>query len=84
MQLTYQKAEAEDYESLNQKLKKKDSLEILKWAYQSYGDELVYACSFGAEGIVLIDMIHKVKKMLSSFFWIPIFILKKPTNSLIE
>ena len=62
MQLTYQKAAAEDYESLNQKLKKKDSLEILKWAYQTYGDELVYACSFGAEGIVLIDMIHKVKK----------------------
>ncbi|WP_040978987.1 phosphoadenylyl-sulfate reductase [Oceanobacillus jeddahense] len=62
MQLTYQKAAAEDYDSLNQKLKNKDSLEILKWAYQTYGDELVYACSFGAEGIVLIDMIHKVKK----------------------
>ncbi|WP_152655101.1 phosphoadenylyl-sulfate reductase [Oceanobacillus sp. CFH 90083] len=62
MQLTYQQAAAEDYEALNHKLERKDSLEILKWAYQAYGDELVYACSFGAEGIVLIDMIHKVKK----------------------
>ncbi|GIN61944.1 putative phosphoadenosine phosphosulfate reductase [Robertmurraya siralis] len=39
-----------------------DYLEVLKWAYQEYGDEIVYACSFGAEGIVLIDLIHKVNK----------------------
>ncbi|GIO23702.1 phosphoadenylyl-sulfate reductase [Oceanobacillus sp. J11TS1] len=62
MKITYQQAVIEDYEAINQKLEKKDSLEILKWAYQTYGDEIVYACSFGAEGIVLIDMIHKVKK----------------------
>lgn len=62
MKLTYQQAAAENYETLNQQLGKKDSLEIIKWAYQTYGDEIVYACSFGAEGIVLIDMIHKVKK----------------------
>ena len=39
-----------------------DYLDILKWAYQEYQDNMVYACSFGAEGIVLIDLIHKVKK----------------------
>lgn len=37
-------------------------MEVLKWAYQEYGDELVYACSFGAEGIVLIDLIYKINK----------------------
>lgn len=38
------------------------SLEVLKWAYDAYDEKIVYACSFGAEGIVLIDLISKVKK----------------------
>ncbi|ALX49036.1 phosphoadenylyl-sulfate reductase [Lentibacillus amyloliquefaciens] len=40
----------------------KGALEVLQWAYDSYGDSLVYACSFGAEGMVLIDLISKVRK----------------------
>lgn len=40
----------------------KGALSVLKWAYGHYGDQLVYACSFGIEGIVLIDLIAKVKK----------------------
>ncbi len=39
-----------------------DYFEILKWAFQEYKREIVYSCSFGAEGIVLIDLIYKVKK----------------------
>ncbi|WP_257348553.1 phosphoadenylyl-sulfate reductase [Pseudalkalibacillus decolorationis] len=38
----------------------KGALEVLRWAYEQFGDELVYACSFGAEGIVLIDLLSKV------------------------
>jgi phosphoadenosine phosphosulfate reductase len=38
----------------------KGALAVLDWAYSHYGDELVYACSFGIEGIVLIDLISKV------------------------
>ncbi|UOQ87371.1 phosphoadenylyl-sulfate reductase [Gracilibacillus salinarum] len=34
---------------------------ILNWAYQTYGDSLVYACSFGAESMVMIDLIANVK-----------------------
>ncbi|PRO66025.1 phosphoadenylyl-sulfate reductase [Alkalicoccus urumqiensis] len=34
---------------------------ILRWAFDTYGDDLVYACSFGAEGIVLIDMIAGIR-----------------------
>lgn len=40
----------------------KGASEVLKWAYDTYGESIVYACSFGAEGIVLIDLISKVKK----------------------
>lgn len=39
-----------------------DYYEVLKWAFQEYGDDIVYACSFGAEGIVLIDLIYKINK----------------------
>ncbi|GHH96715.1 phosphoadenylyl-sulfate reductase [Neobacillus kokaensis] len=39
-----------------------DYLDILKWAFQEYKEEIVYSCSFGAEGIVLIDLIHKINK----------------------
>lgn len=45
-----------------------DYLDILKWAFQEYKDEIVYACSFGAEGIVLIDLIHKVNKRAKIVF----------------
>lgn len=38
----------------------KGALDVLKWAYTVYGDELIYACSFGVEGIVMIDLITQV------------------------
>ncbi|WLR46992.1 phosphoadenylyl-sulfate reductase [Halobacillus litoralis] len=38
----------------------KGAEEVIRWAYTQYED-LVYACSFGAEGIVLIDLISKEK-----------------------
>ncbi|MEK3886730.1 phosphoadenylyl-sulfate reductase [Bacillus sp. FSL K6-3431] len=40
----------------------KGALNVLTWAYAEYNDELVYACSFGIEGIVLIDLISKIKQ----------------------
>ena len=39
----------------------KAALEVLQWSYAEYGEDIVYACSFGIEGIVLIDLISKVK-----------------------
>jgi phosphoadenosine phosphosulfate reductase len=46
----------------------RDYMSILKWAFQEYQDEIVYACSFGAEGIVLIDLIYKVNKTAKIYF----------------
>ncbi|GAE92078.1 phosphoadenylyl-sulfate reductase [Gracilibacillus boraciitolerans JCM 21714] len=37
------------------------ALSIIEWAYQQYDESLVYACSFGAESMVIIDLIAKVK-----------------------
>ncbi|WP_420491216.1 phosphoadenylyl-sulfate reductase [Neobacillus vireti] len=47
---------------------KPDFLDVLKWAYQEYKDDIVYSCSFGAEGIVLIDLIYKVNKQAKIIF----------------
>jgi phosphoadenosine phosphosulfate reductase len=57
------------YETWNKEASKqlmgewKDYLDVIKWAYRQYkDDEIVYACSFGAEGVVLIDLISKINK----------------------
>lgn len=47
----------------------KGALPVLEWAYQNYSDdELIYACSFGIEGIVLIDLISKVNERAKVVF----------------
>ena len=39
----------------------KGASELLQWAFDEYGEKLVYACSFGIEGIVLIELISRIK-----------------------
>lgn len=39
----------------------KGALNVLKWAYDNYDEELIYACSFGVEGVVMLDLITKAK-----------------------
>lgn len=41
---------------------------MLEWAYRMYGDKAVYSCSFGVEGIVLIDLIYSIKKDAAVIF----------------
>jgi len=65
-EITYENWNEEDVNEILEK--KTDYLDILKWAYQEYNDDIVYACSFGAEGIVMIDLIHKVNKKATIIF----------------
>ena len=51
----------------------KGALNVLNWAYKHYGEDIVYACSFGIEGIVLIDLISKVKPDAKIVFLISMF-----------
>ncbi|WP_164669297.1 phosphoadenylyl-sulfate reductase [Virgibacillus doumboii] len=37
-----------------------DFMSVIKWAFQTYNENILYACSFGVEGIVLMDLISKV------------------------
>jgi phosphoadenosine phosphosulfate reductase len=61
-EFSYQALSNEQFAEINKELASKDTLDIIKWAYQKFDGDLVYACSFGAEGIVLIDLIYKVRK----------------------
>ncbi len=64
--LTYKTWDQANPEKITETMK--DSLDVIKWAFKEYGDRLVYACSFGAEGIVLIDLISKVNKQATIVF----------------
>ncbi|GER66883.1 phosphoadenosine phosphosulfate reductase [Weizmannia acidilactici] len=60
--LTYEQFTADPFADFVPEDDTKGALEVLQWAYRIYGKSVVYACSFGAEGIVLIDLISKVRK----------------------
>ncbi|MFC0526034.1 phosphoadenylyl-sulfate reductase [Pontibacillus salicampi] len=48
--------------------REKGAMEVLEWAYEQYGEDIVYACSFGVEGIVLIDLISRVNPSAKIIF----------------
>lgn len=65
-QLTY---ENWDQEKVRQILEQhSDYLEILKWALEHYHDEIIYACSFGAEGMVMLDILSKLPRSAPVIF----------------
>lgn len=59
--ITYSSWQDDEVEKVNRELGRNDTLDVLRWAYQAYENELVYSCSFGAEGMVLIDLISRVR-----------------------
>ncbi|HET7616663.1 MAG TPA: phosphoadenylyl-sulfate reductase, partial [Bacillales bacterium] len=63
--------------------KRKESLEVLEQAYQTFGNNIVYACSFGAEGVVLIDLISRVNERAEIVFLDTQFHFKE-THELID
>lgn len=46
----------------------KGALNVIQWAYDHYGEELVYACSFGVEGIVMLDFISQINETAKVVF----------------
>lgn len=68
MAYVYQEMERVDYDKLNATLKNRDSLDVLRWAKDTFDKKLVYACSFGAEAMVLLDLLSKVQKEANILF----------------
>lgn len=57
--LTYETWEENDV-SFSEEDETKGALSVLSWAYKEYENEIVYACSFGVEGMVLLHLINQV------------------------
>jgi 3'-phosphoadenosine 5'-phosphosulfate sulfotransferase (PAPS reductase)/FAD synthetase len=51
---------------LANKFEKKSATDILKWSIENFGNKIALASSFGAEDVVIIDMM--VKHHLRIFF----------------
>lgn len=56
-----------DIQSLNSEFEKKSPQEILAWASETFGEKVTLASSFGAEDVVLIDVISKLPKRIQVF-----------------
>lgn len=54
-------------ESLNKELAGKPAEEIIRWAADTFGSDITLASSFGAEDVVVIDMIAKVAPEIPVF-----------------
>ncbi len=53
--------------AVNHELEGQPAEEIILWAYATFGKDIAFASSFGAEDVVLIDMIAKVAPELRVF-----------------
>jgi len=49
-----------DIQTLNQEFETKSAPEILSWALAEFGDKVSFASSFGAEDVVVIDLLSKI------------------------
>ena len=54
--------------ALNQSFEEQTPQEILKAALEQYGDRIILACSFGAEDVVLVDMMFRINPRSVLFY----------------
>ena len=53
--------------------------EVIAYAIKTFPN-ITFACAFGAEDVVLVDMIQKISPSTDIFIWIPIFTSRKHTK----
>lgn len=53
---------------VNRSMKDESPHKLLRWAYQQFGEQMVLACSFGAEDVALVDMLCKVVEKPRIFY----------------
>src|SRR5574337_1920152 len=58
---------AEDVAGVNQRFRTATPEAVLRWASDTFGSRLALASSFGAEDMVLIDMLSKIEPPIAIF-----------------
>jgi len=57
-----------ELKSLSESFESKQPQDVLTYALDHYAGRIVLACSFGAEDVVLVDMIHRLKSKTPLFY----------------
>lgn len=73
----------EELKKVSDSLEGKSPQEVLKWALDNFHPNISLACSFGAEDVVLVDMITKIRKD-ARIFYLDTGLLFKETYDVIE
>ena len=73
----------EELKKISDSFEGKPPQEVLKWALDNFHPNISLACSFGAEDVVLVDMVVKIRKD-ARIFYLDTGLLFKETYDVIE
>ena len=68
MENTEHSASAEELAAWGESFEAKSPQELLAAAIERYAPKIVLACSFGAEDVVLLDMVHRINPSVPLFY----------------
>lgn len=68
MTYVYETVTEDALQSLTKEWEEWKAIDVLKWTYDTYGEEVVYASSLGAEGMVLLHLIQQVNPSATVVF----------------
>ena len=68
MENTEHSASAEELAAWGESFEAKQPQEVLAAAIERYAPKVVLACSFGAEDVVLVDMVHRINPSVPLFY----------------
>lgn len=57
-----------DFKALSDSFEVKSPQDMLAYAIEKYHPKIVLACSFGAEDVVLVDMVHRINPTVPLFY----------------
>ncbi|MDH4153054.1 MAG: phosphoadenylyl-sulfate reductase [Nitrospira sp.] len=57
-----------DFKTLSDSFEAKSPQDIMSYALEKYHPKIVLACSFGAEDVVLVDMVHRINPSVPLFY----------------
>ena len=59
---------SEELKAWGESFEAKQPQEVLAAAIERYAPKIVLACSFGAEDVVLVDMVHRINPSVPLFY----------------
>lgn len=57
-----------DFKAISDSFEAKQPQDMLAYAIEKYQPKIVLACSFGAEDVVLVDMVHRINTAVPLFY----------------